>query len=312
MTRLSAVPTVSELRAFEAAARLRSISGAATELRCSQPCITHRIRSLERRWTTELLSRTTRTVDWTPATIRAYEKVRVLLRDLELLVEEFAPSADAQQLMITVSSAFASAWLIPRLPTFRALHPSIEVRLSATNRYVDLAAEGFDIGIRLLPLDAAPAPDHQSAALTDARLIPVAGAGLAARTGRDWTLADLADAHLIWMDGSDDWPAFFRTYLPTCNPPSPGSIFNNADLVIKAATENHGVALARAFLVTDDLRSGRLVALFDLSIASGDTYHFVSPRPRFNRPAVRQFRSWLVDTIERDRAVWPSPPAVTP
>jgi LysR family transcriptional regulator, glycine cleavage system transcriptional activator len=166
MPRLSAFPTISELRAFEAAARLRSISGAALELRCSQPCVTHRIKSLEQRWATELLNRSTRVVEWTPVTTKVYDRVLGLLNDLEKLVGEFDLAPEAQHVAISVSSAFASSWLIPRLSSFRARNPSIEVRLSATNRYVDLVKESFDVAIRLMPTDCTLPPGHASVALT--------------------------------------------------------------------------------------------------------------------------------------------------
>lgn len=297
MTRTAAIPTINELRAFEAVARLRSVSAAALELGCSQPCITHRVKSLERRWATELFNRTTRAVEWTNETTRVYERVRGTLLELEQLASEFDPRVSLQQLAITVSPSFASSWLISRLSSFRELHPEIEVKLSATNRYVDLAKESFDLGIRLLPRGSSPAPDLVAVELTDERLIIVADPAFAARWDCGCTPADLRHAKLIWQEGTDHWPHFFRSFLDAKADAPKGSSFNNADLVIKAAMENQGVAIMRELLVADNIRDGRLVKLMEQSIECSDAYYLVAPRQRFGRPPVQRFRAWLTEAI---------------
>lgn len=297
-TRTAAIPTISELKAFEAVARLRSVSAAAQELGCSQPCVTHRLKALERRWSTELFVRTTRTIEWTDQTAGIYERVRGALQEIDDIAGGFdAGGTGAMQLAITASPSFASSWLIARLPSFRNRHPAVELKLSATNRYVDLARENFDIGIRLLPRSASPSPDLASVKLTDERLIVVAGPGYAGRWGGRCTPADLARANLIWQDGTDHWQQFFGSFLGAGARAPGGASFNNADLVIKAAADNQGVAIMRELLVADDIRNGRLVQLMEQAVECDDVYYVVAPRKRFERQPARLFFSWLMQEV---------------
>lgn len=293
------MPTINELRAFEAAARLRSISGAAHELGCSQPCVTHRIKALERRWATALFQRTTRSVEWTRETQAIYDRVRNALAELEAIAAEFTADTTKRQLTITLSPSLASSWLVPRLNSWRARHPDIELKLSATNRYVDLVKEGFDAGIRLLPHGGAIEPGMASVKLADERLVVVAGPAYAARWAGGFDAANLMRASLIWQEGTDHWQRYFNAFLGAGVRPPAGPTFNNADLAIRAATENQGVAIMREMLVVDALESGQLMLATEQAVECPDAYHFVAPRDKADKIPVREFRTWLVEAAAR-------------
>lgn len=297
MVRTAAIPSISELRAFEAVARLRSVSAAAQELGCSQPCVSHRLKALERRWSTELFMRTARAMEWTDRTAGIYERVCSLLREIEELAGQFDADDASERLTITAPASFVSSWLISRLPSFRERFPAIELKLSATNRYVDLASEDFDLGIRLLPRGASSLPDLIGTELASERLIVVAAPACAGQWSNGCEPADLRHASLIWQEGTDHWPRFFRRFLGA-DARAPGGIsFNNADLVTRAAVENQGVAIMRELLVADDIRNGRLVRLMEHSVDCSDAYHLVATRERFARLAVQRFRAWLKEEI---------------
>jgi LysR family glycine cleavage system transcriptional activator len=300
MPRQSATPPITELRAFEAAARLRSISAAALELGCSQPCISHRIRSLEERWSTVLLDRTTRTVSWTIVTERTYGRVKRLLEDLDSLVETFDPVALSTELAITVSPGFASAWLVPRLTRFLTLHPGIQVTLSATNRIVDLAHEKFDVAIRLIedgdPID----PGLVATKISDSCLVVVAGAALAATLPSPLPVADLLQSRLIGEDDDDYWEKFFGSTGPAVKALQKSMRYNNSDLVIKAAIDNQGIALVRRFAVAREIAAGRLAQIVDQTGESGDAYYLASTRSKASRPAVQRFRNWMLEEMDAD------------
>jgi LysR family glycine cleavage system transcriptional activator len=290
------IPTISELRTFEAVARLRSISAAADELSCSQPTVTYRIRELEERWSVELFSRSTRTLEWTATTHQFYARIRSLLAEIENISAEIR-DAVLHQLNVNVSPSFAAAWLVERLPAFSQLYPEIDVRLTATNRFVDLAREAVDVAVRLVPGNLALAADLSGSPLVqDERLIVLCSPQYATRWSREPDIDDLAQATLLWQQGTDHWNRFFRACRAGSEPRN-GPTFNNADLVLRSAIHHQGVCLMRELLAGDALRQGQLVRLFAENIPCDDTYYILYPRRNAEAKKVGNFVRWMQSEI---------------
>lgn len=289
-------PTLSELRTFEAIARLRSISAAAAELHCSQPTATWRLRELEKRWAVTLFHRSTRQLEWTDTTQRLYSRVRALITEIESISAEF--EGDSNQLNVSVSQSFAATWLVDRLPAFSELFPHIDLRLSATNRYIDLNREAFDVGVRLLPRHSEPSDAIDSAPLlSDERLIIVCSPAYASRWQGPMPVSALMDAKLLWHAEGDHWRRFFAVHCPD-QQPSSGPKFNNVDLVIRSAIAHQGVAIVRELLASDSLRLGHLVRPCPYSIECDDAYYQVSKEGLRDSFKVTAWRQWLQREIE--------------
>ena len=285
------IPTLSELRTFEAIARLRSISSAAAELNCSQPTATWRLRELEKRWAVTLFNRSTRQLEWTDTTQRLYSRVRLLITEIESISAEF--EGDSNQLNVSVSQSFAATWLVDRLPTFSDQFPQIDLRLSATNRYIDLNREAFDVGVRLLPRDSEhpPASDN-TLLLGDERLIIVCSPAYASRWQGNMPISALMEAKLLWHAEGDHWRRFFAVHCPG-EQPSSGPKFNNVDLVIRSAIAHQGVAIVRELLASDSLRLGHLLRPCLHSIECDDAYYQVSKQGIRDSFKVTAWREWL-------------------
>jgi len=69
-------------------------------------------------------------------------------------------------------------------------------------------------------------------------------------------------------------------------------------VLLEAAAQGTGVALARDLLVADDLDRGRLVRPFNLSFESNVQYHFVAPQQRMSQPPVLELLQWLKSAAE--------------
>lgn len=294
----SFMPSLIELRTFEAVARLRSISAAAAELGCSQPSVTHRVKSLEDRWGTVLFKRSTRSLEWTDRTALAYERVRRILSEIDTMAEEMANVASTC-VSISVSPSFASGWLVGRLSSFRRMHPAIEIKVNATNRFVNLAGEGYDIAIRLLGLDKVPAEQLTFLPLPTERFLVVCSPHYAARFGKVFKVAALHSAELLWQDGTDHWPRFFQEALPDGPKPVQSMTFNNADLVVRGAIDSQGIAIIRQSLVYDAMEHGSLVQLGTHCLDCQDRYYVVTQgRPGINTPRAK-FIQWLFDEMTK-------------
>src|ERR1700754_932122 len=153
---MNKLPPLIELRAFEAAARHLSFKKAAAELGVTPTAISHQIRQLERYCGRALFSRRPRPLTLTEAGARLFP----IIRDgLETFVTAFAAvkrDGNGQPLRVTTTNAFASRWLVPRLPRWRKVRPHAPLAVIGTDGVLDLHAGDADVAIRYaraLPAD---------------------------------------------------------------------------------------------------------------------------------------------------------------
>lgn len=253
------LPPLSQLRAFEAAARHRSFKLAAEELAVTAAAVSHQIRQLEAWLGLALFERHTRRVELTAA---AHSLWPVLRQGLDAFAEALAALAPprAQAVTLAVTPAFAAHWLLPRLPRFQQLHPRIELRILASHAVVDLAHGGADLAVRYGGRDE---PELEAQALPADRFLPVASPRLGLRTPAD--LAAQRLVHFDWHRPAPDrptWPRWLRQSGLRHGDARGGLRFSEESHAIQAAVAGQGVALLSHSLVQDDLARGVLVAPF--------------------------------------------------
>lgn len=83
--------------------------------------------------------------------------------------------------------------------------------------------------------------------------------------------------------------------------PERGPSFADSAMVVQAAVEGLGLALARSALAAADLAAGRLVRPFDVSLPAEFAYYIVCPPAHLERPAIKAFRDWLVETVRTEQ-----------
>lgn len=287
------IPTVSALRAFEAAARLGSFSAAAKELGVTQGAISQHMKSLEKSSGLPLFMRLPRGVAATPEGRRVAEAVR---GGLERIEAALGPRDSERALTVSVLPGFAVKWLFPRLIEFDQQYPEIEVSISTSARLLDFAGGEADIAIRY---GRGSYPGLAVEHLLDDDLFPVCSPRLLEGGPPLRDAADLGHHVLLHdeikeIDGiQPGWASWFRHC--GLQPPQAANHrrFGQSNMVIQAAIEGMGVALGRHPLVIDDLNAGHLVRPFGAAVPSGFAYYLVCPRGTLDRPKVRAFRDWL-------------------
>ena len=142
------LPPLSALRAFEAAARHRSFSRAADELNLTHGAVSRAVRQLEDTLGVDLFVRSTRLVKPTEAAEAYAREVRELLDRLAAATKRVAGDHASNVLNVSTLDSFAARWLLPRLHRFRAAHPDIDLRLSASEWMVDFINDDFHLAIR--------------------------------------------------------------------------------------------------------------------------------------------------------------------
>ena len=223
-----------------------------------------------------------------------------LRRGFDLITEGVRHIRDSRRhamLRITVETTFAATWLVPRLADFRHTHEDLDVLLDASDGLADFERDDVDIGIRW---GGGKYPGLEAIPLFEDRVFPVCHPSLIDGTPGLHEPADLAHhtlLHLDWPKGLGDWPDW-ATWLAAAGATEVdaerGLHFNFHSMALRVAVEGDGVALATDSLVVDDLRSGRLVRPFDLSLDTSVQMFLVFRRDRADEPAIAAFRDWIV------------------
>jgi LysR family glycine cleavage system transcriptional activator len=306
------MPPLSALRAFEAAARHLSLTRAAVELHVTPAALSHQIRGLEQLLGLTLFERRPRGIELTdagralyPGLHSGFGQIRQAVAALELVTND-------RVLVISAPPGFTAKWLVPRLYRFVAAEPEIDARISATLEFANFTTDGVDAAIRNLQIGGHQDPDLVVELLFVLRMVPVCSPRFASEHGlrKPVDLLRMPLIHDESLSGRAALPSWSQ-WLAAAGiegvDMSRGLRFNSADHAIEATVEGAGVLLAHHVLAMDDLRTGRLIAPFDLALDTGRGFHFVCPKGNERRPKVRAFRDWL--RSERDRAIEASPVA---
>src|SRR4029450_7467633 len=141
------LPPLVELRAFDAAARHLSFKKAAAELGVTPTAISHQNRLLERYCGRTLFRRRPRPLALTDAGVRLFPAIRGGLEAFAVAIAAVKRDGNQQPLRVTTTNAFASRWLVPRLPAWRKLHPDAPLEVIGTDSVLDLQAGGRGVAL---------------------------------------------------------------------------------------------------------------------------------------------------------------------
>lgn len=302
MPRRQPLVHLNALRAFEAAARLSSFAAAAEELNVTASAISQQVRTLEEYLGAELFLRTKTGVALTPPAREAYADVRDGLAKLATGLGKMQGDWRGNAVTITAPTSFVAKWLLPRLEEFRRLHPGIDLRLDTSDRLVDYAAEGFDLGVRY---GRGGYAGIESALLLREEVFPVCSPSLLPESGGP--LPDAAidgfrlihDETITFDPSYPDWARWLAARGLPAQDAGRGLHFNSSVLATQAAIEGQGIALGRSVVVEADLRAGRLVRPFAGSEHTDCAYYLLHPAGALHRAMARTVHDWLIAEANR-------------
>lgn len=288
------------LRAFEAAARLRTFAAAAAELHVSPSAISQLVKTLEDYVGRPLFLRSREGVTPTREAAAAYPPVRdgfaLLIDGLQRLGRPETPNI----VTMSVTPAFAGKWLLPRIEKFRAAHPRLDIRLDTTNRLADYHKEGIDIGVRY---GVGQYPGLQAERLMGEEIFPVCSPNLLDSLGK--SSIDLDDLHRITLihDATFDfdpafpsWTSWLAAQGVKVDEPMRGGLHMNSSLLaIQAAIAGQGIALGRSQLIEADLSADLLIKPFGELQVSRCAYYVVYPEKGSLSAPVKAVRDWLLE-----------------
>jgi DNA-binding transcriptional LysR family regulator len=266
-----------DLSAFAAVVRAGSFTRAAAQLGVSQSALSQTVRALERRLDLKLLNRTTRSVSPTEAGERLYRTVGSRFADIdaEIAVLREMRGKPAGSIRITATEHAVRSLVWPRLEPWLQNYPDINIEISSDNRFSDIVAERFDIGVRL---GADVAKDMIAVRMApDLRMVVAASPAYFAAharpsTPQDLTAHDCVTLRLPTLGGLMSWE--FRRGGRSLNVHATGRlVFNSSALMVAAAASGHGLIWVPEDLVGDELEAGRLTTVLDEWAMTYPGYH---------------------------------------
>jgi LysR family glycine cleavage system transcriptional activator len=284
------LPPLNALKAFEAAARNEGFTRAADELCVTQGAVSQQVKALEATLGITLFSRERQRLVLTQAGREYLGVIRDALDRIALGTERLVQSRGSGVLTVSTSPDFAAKWLVNRLGRFAESHPEIDLRVSATMHQVDFVREDVDLAVRhgdgkWSGLDVVR--------LCSERLFPVCSPKLLSGSQPITTASDLLRFPLLRLDDWTNWTRWFEA-AGVADPVARGPVFNRASMLIDAAIDGQGIALARTALAAWDILNGRLVKPIDISLRMANTYWIVCPKAASNAPKIATFRKWLL------------------
>ncbi|HEY3145081.1 MAG TPA: LysR substrate-binding domain-containing protein [Dongiaceae bacterium] len=306
------LPPLTELRAFDAAARHMSFRKAADELRLTPTAISHQIKLLEEYCGQPLFRRRPRPIALTEAGARLFSVIRDGLDSFAAAFAALRDTADHRPLKVSATNAFAGRWLVPRLPDWSRAYPGWALEVIGTDDVLDLLAGDADISIRY---SVRPPTDLVVHELFRDRFYPICSPDLLSTeepVRRPSDLLRFRFIHCLWPSWNLEAPTWRRwsTAARRIDPDFPevgetGAMNFREELhAIAAVIAGQGVSILSDVVVARELESGLLVKALDLPIP-GLGFYLVHVPGHPRQAMIDAFLSWIrpASVIRRELAV---------
>ncbi|WP_213880346.1 LysR family transcriptional regulator [Pseudomonas sp. dw_358] len=287
------LPSSSSLFVFEAAARCGSFTRAADELCVSQPAVSRMLSRLEEHLGVQLFERVRGGARLTESGSLLYRRVQEGFSTIESAISEIeARATGIETVTLSVSTAFTTHWLMPRMSRFSQRFPTVDMRYQLMSGKIGGPLVDVDLGMRYLEPGSLQAADYR---VMPEMTLPVCTPAYLASVARD--NPQKRPLTLISMDTQDrGWAAALEAGGRAEN----SLVFSDYAVVVQAALLGQGMALGWLNVVSNSLRKGELVPAADALKVHGRQCCLVVPGHRPARPIVEQIRDWIIEEMHEE------------
>ncbi len=283
-----------ELRSFVAVIDAGSFVRGADSLRISKAAISRNVSELESRLGTRLINRTTRRQSLTDEGLQFYERSKEVLASLEAAESELTTRSRevGGRLRINAPMTFGILHLAPVWTAFRAANPKVLLDITLSDRVVDLIEEGYDLAVRITRLADSTLISKKFA---ETRMVLCASPDYLKKHGapeHPGKLAQHATVSYSYWSTRDQWH-FDGPTGPVVAHTRPFMHSNSGETCRAAALAHQAIVLQPTFLISDDLRAGRLVELMPQYRSMQLGIYAVYPTRRHLQPRVRAMVEFL-------------------
>ncbi|MBY6069339.1 LysR family transcriptional regulator [Leisingera aquaemixtae] len=283
------LPSLSALRAFEAAAKTGSFRAAAENLSVTPTAISHHIRGLEEQLGTKLFKRSGRDVVLTEDGQRLAETAVQAFGMLDDAVRALRRTS-RRTVRIAAGPIFTARWLMPRISDFWEQHPGTGLEVVPTYQPGAQDRENVDIVIRWERMSEMP---EGAVKLLELSPVAIASRDFLTRFGPVKSPADLLQLPLLHQRNHWGWLDWFSAMGVRVPDTLRGPVFEDANVLLRGAAEGQGVIVGWLPLIDQDLTEGRVVRLFDEDITPTHGYFLDVRKGNQLRRQTRVAIDWL-------------------
>ena len=281
---------------FEVCGRLMSFTRAAKELGVSQPAVSLAIRQLEQALGQALFLREHRGIRLTDAGNRLFNEVSASFERILRTLNEISPVAAPELVTLSISTAYANYWIMPRLTRLHQALPGVDLRLQVVDRDLDLEHENVSLGIRR---GRGNWPGYHSACVAREELLAVASPAYLAAHGVPRSPAELETHQFIHLEEPfrprPKWRDWFQAFDVEFVDRGEGLRLNDYALVIQAAMAGEGVALGWRHVTAGLIKSRLLVPVVSQSWITGEEFHLIWSGQTTLSESASKVRDWIIE-----------------
>ena len=290
---------------FVAVVENSGFSAAARTLGVSKSAVSKRINKLEAQLGVRLLHRTTRKLSLTEAGERYFEHASRALAAAGQAEDAVTELQGEPQGNLKISSpmSFGRLHVAPLIPKLLQRHPKLQIDLVMDDRKVDLVAGGFDVAIRAGNL---PASTLIARKLAPLRQVLCASPDYIDRYGRPGSPAELSGHNCVlysYSSDADEWTLIGESGPETVTVSGNYQV-NNSEALLEALREGVGIGRLPTFVAGPDLKTGRLVKLFESYRLPDFTIYAVFPERQYLPAKVRAFLDFTIEYFGGDKPYW--------
>ncbi|QKV20171.1 LysR family transcriptional regulator [Oricola thermophila] len=288
------LPSVTQLLAFEAVMRHKTVTSAAGELNLTQSTVSRLVNNLEHQLGQALFVRERKRLHPTDAALAYSRNVTQALDIIQRASMSLVANPGGGSLSLAVLPIFGTRWLSPRLGQFLDTNPGISMTLATRIQRFSFEHEAFDAVIFFGEADWAGAnhsrlfEEHITACASPAFLErhPVSDA------------SDLAGLPLLQLESRPNaWNVWFRAQ-GAAMPKTSGMLMDQFSMMIQAAISGLGIALLPDYLARTEIEEGRLAPILRTGVPGTGSYWLAWPKVKDDYQPLRAFRDWIVRCAE--------------
>ncbi|MEL0612157.1 LysR substrate-binding domain-containing protein [Marinomonas arenicola] len=290
------LPPLGALQAFEAAAESGSFAKAAEKLFVTPAAISQKIRGLEEQLDTVLFERSKQGVSLTRVGQSYLIFIQEGLEKIRLGQQQIKQFSNLEVITITTFPSIAAKWLMPQVLSWMDSHPTIEIRVEASHSKVDFSRSASDICLCFGNQDY---PALNNDRLFNDTVSLVASPRLLTTltdTNNLDAIFQLPMIHIDWGSHNQNlpnWEDWLKAAGLSIKTTRGGPHFNLSSMAIEAAVQGKGLLLGQDVLINDELKSGRLVKLSEVSLPLGQAYYLAYPERTLDNPNAALFIEWI-------------------
>ena len=289
------LPPLNTLQAFEATARLCSLSRAGDELCLTHAAVSHQIKRLETWFGRKLFQRSGRGIELTPAGVEFHQAVDAALVTIAITGKKLQIRRDRKRVPVACLPSIATRWLVPALPDFTQKNPGVNVQISYARALESFDSELHDV---LITHGADASAGVQCSKLFSRINQPVASAVHVERNPRLLKANGFDGAHLLHDETFEAWNDWFKKAGYTPNGVTHGPIYQDFNLLATGVIAGHGIALCPIEVFRREIGDGDLVVLSEIATLEDEGYYVVQSR-QSNRE-VDAFTDWFKEVCKAE------------